>query len=99
MLVDIAALAHPKAATLSNRQIAEHCGVDEGTVRRYRAEMTSGFPQSALRLGRDGRVINVTNGVAEHCGVDHKTVWRYRQEMQVTKEIPKSYLRLGRTDG
>ena len=31
-----AALAHPKAAALSNYQIAAHCGVSDETVRRYR---------------------------------------------------------------
>lgn len=42
-----AALAHPRATTLSNRQIAEHCGVNEVTIRRYRneAESTAALPQ------------------------------------------------------
>ena len=55
-----AALAHPKAESLSNRQIAEHCGVSEITIRRHRgeAESTATMSQSTLRTGRDGRTIN-----------------------------------------
>jgi len=67
-----AALAHPAAADKSNVQIAEHCGVDEKTVRKYRlANMstsdnpksdatvaTSDNPKSRPRKGRDGRTIN-----------------------------------------
>ena len=55
-----AAMSHPKAAALSNRQIAEHCGVSEITVRRYRgeAEATATMSQSTLRTGRDGRTID-----------------------------------------
>lgn len=61
-----AALRHPKAATLSNREIARHVGVDEATVRAYRAEMeaTAEIPQSAARKGGDGRVIN-TAGIGK----------------------------------
>jgi len=44
-----AALAHPKAATLSNIQLAQHCGVDEGTVRKYRQNASSEFPKIATR--------------------------------------------------
>ena len=65
-----AALAHPAAAGRSNRQIAEHCGVDEKTVRKYRhpKNLTADSPQSDSaasktsksrpRTGRDGRTIN-----------------------------------------
>jgi transposase-like protein len=58
-----AALAHCQAANLSNCQIAKHCGVDEGTVRKYREPMqtTSEVPKSTPRTGRDGRTINTTN--------------------------------------
>jgi transposase len=43
-----AALRHVHAEGLSNRQIAEHCGVNEKTVRNYRDEMnlTAEIPQS-----------------------------------------------------
>ncbi len=43
-----AALQHPKANNLSNWQVAEHCGVNESTVRRYRQkiESTSAMPKS-----------------------------------------------------
>ncbi len=45
------ALRHPNGATKSNRDIARHVGVDEKTVRKYRAEMesTAEIPQLANR--------------------------------------------------
>jgi len=56
-----AALAHANGASRSNRQIAEHIGVDEGTVRSWREKLTAELPQSAERIGRDGRTINTAN--------------------------------------
>jgi hypothetical protein len=56
-----AALGHPNGAQLSNRQIAIHVGVDEGTVRNWREKLTAEIPQSPKRKGRDGRTIKVTN--------------------------------------
>jgi hypothetical protein len=56
-----AALVHPNGAHLSNRQIAAHVGVDEGTVRNWREKLTAEIPQSPKRRGRDGRTIKVTN--------------------------------------
>lgn len=68
-----AALSHPKAESLSNRQIAVHCGVNEKTIRKYRhqSDVTAEIPQSpsesaesidtesgVYRTGRDGRTIN-----------------------------------------
>jgi hypothetical protein len=67
-----AALAHPAAIDKSNVQIAEHCGVDEKTVRKYRPSrrltsdnpksdigaLTSDNPKSRPRKGRDGRTID-----------------------------------------
>ena len=35
-----AALQHPNAANLGNVEIAKHCGVSEGMVRKYRSEKT-----------------------------------------------------------
>lgn len=71
-----AALGHDKAATLSNRQIAEHCGVSEISVRRYREKLSAtatmsqsddekepeneDSPAPRLRTGRDGRTINTS---------------------------------------
>jgi hypothetical protein len=66
------ALAHPAAEGKSNVQIAEHCGVDEKTVRKYRChrQLTSEIPKSdnnpatsiisksRPRKGRDGRTIS-----------------------------------------
>ena len=43
-----AALAHPKSEGLSSRQIAEHVGVDEKTVRNYRRPSTAEIPQSVI---------------------------------------------------
>jgi hypothetical protein len=69
-----AALNHSEAADKSNVEIAEHCGVDEKTVRRHRSkltststksklhdDLTSAKPKSRPRRGRDGRVINTAN--------------------------------------
>jgi ParB-like nuclease family protein len=39
-----AALQHEYASRYSNVQIAKHCGVDEGTVRKYR-DLSSEFPK------------------------------------------------------
>lgn len=58
-----AALRHPKAPALSNRELARHLGVDDKTVAKYRSEMvaTAEIPQSTTRTGADGRSINVEN--------------------------------------
>ncbi len=54
------ALQHSFAGKMSNYQIAEHLSVDEKTVRRVRKELesTTALPQSAERVGKDGRTIN-----------------------------------------
>lgn len=51
------ALRHPKAQGMSNVQIAKHVGVDDKTVRRYRAEMeaASEIPSLTSRQGADGK--------------------------------------------
>jgi transposase-like protein len=53
-----AALKHEKGAKLSNRQLADHVGVDEKTVRiwREKLEATAEIPQTEKRLGADGRM-------------------------------------------
>jgi transposase-like protein len=68
------ALQHPKALMLSNRRIAEHCGVNEVTIRRYRRQWEAqdeqfgecGEPvlyasRPRLRVGLDGRVIDTAS--------------------------------------
>jgi hypothetical protein len=58
----LTALQHPKADGLSDRQIAEHCGVACQTVCNYRKSMTVQNGQSSRpRKGRDGRTINTVN--------------------------------------
>ncbi len=54
------ALLHPKGASLSDRQIAKHVGVDHKTVSAIRGEIeaTGEIPQSDVRIGLDGRTIN-----------------------------------------
>lgn len=54
------ALQHTNSATLSDRQIAQHVGVDHKTVGRYRRELatTGEIPQSTQRTGVDGRTID-----------------------------------------
>lgn len=58
-----AALRHPKGPKCSNVELAEHCGVGESMVRKYRDEMesTSQITKSDTRTGRDGRTINTAN--------------------------------------
>ena len=53
-----AAMGHPKAAAMSNVQIAEHCGVSEFLVRKLQGKSTSIKSKSPTRTGRDGRTIN-----------------------------------------
>lgn len=52
-----AALKHPRATTLSNVQIANHVGVDDKTIAKYRSEMesTSEIPRLMTRTGADGK--------------------------------------------
>ena len=59
----IAALKHPYSASSSNVQLANHIGVDEGTIRRYRQDLesTSEIPKSDQRTGGDGRTIHISN--------------------------------------
>jgi hypothetical protein len=56
-----AALAHPKAAGLSDAVVARHVGVSDRTVAEYRKVLTPKLSESSLRTGRDGRTVNVTN--------------------------------------
>jgi len=44
-----AALGHPCAAGKSNYEIAEHCGVDEKTVRKYRNEKSASTENPQMR--------------------------------------------------
>jgi hypothetical protein len=55
-----AALRHPNAATMSNRLIAAHCGVNKDTVRNYR-EADWRISPVTHRFGLDGRTINTAN--------------------------------------
>jgi hypothetical protein len=52
----LAALKHPNGASMSNVQIAKHCGVDESTVRVHRAymELSSGIPKIETRTVERG---------------------------------------------
>jgi hypothetical protein len=53
-----AALAHPKASTMSDAQIAEHCGVSRKMIVEYRGLTCN---RVTSRTGRDGRTINTAN--------------------------------------
>jgi hypothetical protein len=55
----LAALAHPKGRTMSDRAIAEHVGVGHNMVSVYRKQLSS--KDSCLREGRDGRTRDVSN--------------------------------------
>lgn len=65
-----AALRHERGMTMSDNAIAEHCGVSHtfvGSVRREltcngcKSEVEAGAATPNLRMGRDGRAINVAN--------------------------------------
>jgi hypothetical protein len=58
-----AALRHPKAVGLSDRELSRHLGLHHQTVGRYRGEMesTGEIRQSTERTGGDGRTINTAN--------------------------------------
>ena len=51
------ALKHPKGAEMSDSAIAEHCGVNDKTVAKYRGELesTSEIPKLEKRKGKDGK--------------------------------------------
>ena len=50
------ALQHPRSKGMSDRAIAEHCGVDHTTVARIRLEVVeSTTSQQPPRTGRDGK--------------------------------------------
>lgn len=57
-----AALQHPNGAGLSNRQIADHCGVDHSTVGDWRKKLeeAGGIPQSTERKTANGKTMNTT---------------------------------------
>lgn len=57
-----AALKHPKARGMSDRAVAEHCGVSHETVRKYRAGAAAScqFLTRAVREGRDGKMYQPT---------------------------------------
>jgi hypothetical protein len=59
----IAALKHPNGEKKSDSQIAEHVGVGQPMVSRYRKELesTQSINKSTERTGRDGRTINTEN--------------------------------------
>jgi len=54
-----AALAHPKGTAMSDGAIAEHVGISDRMVAKYRAELTPKLSESK-RIGRDGRTIRIT---------------------------------------
>ncbi len=56
-----AAIKHPKSASLSDRAVAKHLGVDHTTVGDWRSKLnsTGGIPQSTKRTGLDGRLRKV----------------------------------------
>jgi hypothetical protein len=69
-----AAVAHPMAADKSNRQIAEHCGVSEGMVRKYRAfrdgisSVTVSKIRTVTRAGKTYRLDTTRIGRAKRVG-------------------------------
>jgi hypothetical protein len=83
-----AALAHPKAAGMSDRKIAEYVGVHYNTVAEYRkATITKGDSEPRCRTGRDGRTINTQNiGKPPR---QPQTVHKAEQAILVAKQQPE----------
>jgi hypothetical protein len=54
-------LKHPAGAKKSDRQFAEHVGVSDRMVNKYRDQFTAKDSQSDQRTGKDGRTINTAN--------------------------------------
>lgn len=77
-----AALRHPMATKnrLSDRRIAEHVGVSDKTVAKYRAEMVAGaeIPHVNSRQGKDGKAYQVP---------DKKVCGEAPEAAQVPKQI------------
>lgn len=59
----LAALKHPKGAKLSDSRIAQHVGVGQPMVSRYRKQLESTYSinKSDERTGRDGRTTDTSN--------------------------------------
>ena len=75
-----AALLHSNGVQLSNRRIAAHIGVDEGTVRGWRERLTAEIPQSSARTGLDGRTTEVSNiGTAARASKSTSVPTRFRR--------------------
>ena len=60
------ALAHPEAANKSNVEIAEHCGVNESTVRRHRKKLGASSATTKMRQVTRGTTTYSQN--ATHIG-------------------------------
>ena len=84
----IAALMHPNAIGLSNTQIAEHCGVDESTIRKYKKKLglTSGDPKSGLVICKNGNRMNPKN-IGKHRQNSNRPI---QAKTQSTSGDPKS---------
>ena len=92
-----AALKHPKSVGLSNCQIAEHCGVDEKTIRKYRRQMgaTSEIPKSAEtgsgtsqrgQSNPSGRTLATEREPRHRTGRDGRTI----NTANIGKQTPRS---------
>ena len=69
-------------AQWSNREIARRCGVDDTFVGKIRTEVTAVKPQSTLRKGADGRVIEtarIGGKAAPGAGTPGTFYWSGRQ--------------------
>lgn len=71
----ISALRHPKGAKMSDNKIAEHVGVSQPMVSKYREQLQSAnkIYKVTERMGRDGKNYDTTNiGTGRNCSVENE---------------------------
>ena len=96
-----AALKHPNGAKMSDRQIAEHVGVDPMTVGKYRKQLepTVEVLQSAARTGRDGRTIQPANiGKKKTAADPPKDLDEGEPEEEVFESVPGTPEQIARAE-
>jgi hypothetical protein len=88
----VAALKHPNGAKLSDGQIAEHVGVSQPMVGKYRSQLaaTQKDFESTERTGRDGRTINTENIGKRGDAIPNAELWTADQERKARREFDEA---------
>ena len=73
---------------MSDTQIAQHVGVSDKTIAKYREEL-----QASLEVPKMS-----DRQIAEHVGVSAPTVGKVRKELESTMQIAESPTRTGRDE-